>query len=185
MGLNLKELFDNIEFKGNSSKIILKWVLGIIGVLLVFAFMFGQYKTNLILRLKRIENNTNRNYELIKKVNNNLRNNTKYLDNKIDETYFLLDNKIDKAYVDGIKVLDEYKNFNNKQLKLIIDYNQTNKELLKKIIDLNSEEYQLQVKKEMMETIKNDSLKKIKKDTSFVIGIKPIKKKKQKNQDEL
>ena len=167
--LNIKELFDNIEFKGDSAKIILRWFIGIVGILLLFAFLAGQFKTNFTNKLKTIENNINRNYKLIKQNQELIEEQNKA--NTIQ--YNNIKNKINKIYLDGINALNEYKNYNNKQLKLIIDYNQTNKDLLKKVIDMNSEEYFLKTKEELtkktIDTINANN-------STPIIMIKPIKK---------
>lgn len=175
--LNIKELFDNIEFKGNSAKIILRWFIGIIGFLLISAFLAGQIKTNFINNLKKIEKNTNKNYVLIKQNQKLIREQNKTFNIITNTQYNDLDNRINKIYFDGIDALNEYKNYSNKQLKLIIDYSQNNKELLKKVIDMNSEEYYMKTKEEVTKSIleKKDTIINNKNDFIPVIKIKPIK----------
>ena len=62
------------------------------------------------------------------------------MEQKVEQGFKEQDAKIDKVYEDGIDAFNEYREFNNEQMKLIIDYSEENKELLKKMLELNSQE---------------------------------------------
>ncbi|MFW6225373.1 MAG: hypothetical protein ACOC3V_00275 [bacterium] len=128
MGL-ISNLLDNIEFKGDRISVIVKSIVGVSLVGISTAYILGQFKIKHMNKLDNIEKLTKENVEK-----------TNQLEKKIDENFNIINYRIDEIYNDGYEAFDQYRLFNNKQLKLIIDYNDTNKDLLKKIIDLNSEE---------------------------------------------
>jgi hypothetical protein len=48
--------------------------------------------------------------------------------------------RIDKGYDDGMKIFNDFQQYNKEQLKLVIDYGSTSKELLKRMLDVNTME---------------------------------------------
>ena len=51
----VNDIFDEIDVKTNKSKLILKWVLGVSGSLIMAAFLFGQFKMRHLNRLDSME----------------------------------------------------------------------------------------------------------------------------------
>lgn len=149
------DFFNDIQFKGNKANILLKWVIGIAGTAVVGAFIVGQLKMRHLNKLDNIEKIA---IEGILK--------TEQLEKKMEIGFEEQDAKLDKIYDDGIDAFEEYRQFNNEQLKLIIDHGDESKELLKKMLEINSKEKAIQIennlqksKRENPDTTPNPELK--------------------------
>lgn len=143
------DILNNIDFKGNKANITIKTIIAISMFLIGSAFFIGQIKTKHLDKLNDIE-------ELSKQ---NLDKNVE-LEDMFKESIFRLETKIDNIYVDGFEAFDDYREFNNRQLKLIIDYNNDNKELLKELIEIKSDEKAFEIKSNLnKDTISNHQKK--------------------------
>lgn len=133
MGL-FNGILDDIQFKGGKTNVFLKWIIGLAVAGIIIAFGIGEYKSNHIDKLNHLKSLTKKGIDK-----------TKQLEEKVENQ----NSKIDKIYNDGIEAFDEYRKFNNQQLKLIIEYGRDNKELLKKMIDINSKEKAVEIRNKL------------------------------------
>ena len=137
----LKDILNDIEFKGNATKIVLKWVVGIASVAIVGAFAAGQLKTKFFNKINNIE-------KFQKEMQLEMRTN-----------FAELNQKIDNMYEAGLEGFESYRIFNNQQLELIIEFGQSsekaNQELLKRMLSMNSEEKARQIETQIEEAKKN------------------------------
>lgn len=122
-------ILDNIQFKGGKTNVFIKWFIGFATFSVFAAFMLGQIKIRHQNKLEDIESLANKS---IKK--------TEILEMKVNDELQAQNLRIDNIYDDGIEAFNEYRQFNNEQMRLIIDYGHDNKELLKKMLKLNSRE---------------------------------------------
>ncbi|MFW6219900.1 MAG: hypothetical protein ACOC33_03590 [bacterium] len=129
------DILNNIDFKGNKANITIKVIIAISLFLISGAFFIGQFKTRHLDKLNDIENLAKQS------LNKNIQ-----LEKKFDSSIKALENKIDNVYIDGFKAFDEYRELNDKQLKMIIEYGDDNKELLKELIDIKSQEGSQKIK---------------------------------------
>jgi hypothetical protein len=148
--MKLFSILNDIEFKGNKTNILLKWVVGVAGSAVVGAFVVGQLKMTRLNKLDDIEALAKQGVEETAKLRTDM-----------ERGFENQNKKIDNIYIDGMEAFEEYRLFNNDQLKLIIDYGEDNKELLKKMLEMNS--------REKAQDIEND-LNKSKRD--FSVGVK-------------
>lgn len=123
MGNIVSDIIEDIDVKPNKSKLILKWVLRIGGVLVGGAFVFGQLKMGHLNRLDGME------AELLKQSTTLIR-----MEANLDAT----NARIDKVYSDGVVMFNDYQEYNRKQFELVIDYGQDNKDMLKKMLEFNA-----------------------------------------------
>jgi hypothetical protein len=121
------EITDDINIKPDKSKKVLKWVIRIAVFLITGAFVLGQIKINTLNKITNIEKSLQDNTQAVK----DLRQETQ-------AGFKTVNLRIDKVYDDGLKVFNDFQEYNKKQLGLIIDYGQTNKSILKQILDINS-----------------------------------------------
>lgn len=129
MGNIINDIIDNIEIKPNKTKLYLKWGMSIASSLIVVAFAFGQFKSSFFNRMDKLEETLNKNTSSIEALKTDM---TKGFDD--------VNARIDKGYSDGLEALQDYQEFNKKQLILVLDYGQTNKELLKEMLEINMQE---------------------------------------------
>ena len=134
MGL-FNGILDDIQFKGGKTNVILKWIIGLAVLGIVGSFAVGQYKISHLNKLNDIESLAK---EGIKK--------TEQLEKRMERGFEEQNVKIDKIYDDGVEAFNEYRKFNNEQLKLVVDYGRDNKQLLKKMLELNSREKAAEIK---------------------------------------
>lgn len=135
MGNILADIVEEIDIKPNKSKLILKWVIGISGSLIVTAFLVGQLKVKHINRLDRIETNL-----VEMKVENR-------------NGFNAVNARIDKVYDDGLFMFNEFQKNNSKQLELIIDYGDSNGDMLKRMLEINRINFQSQIEKAKNENV--------------------------------
>lgn len=127
MGNIVNDIVDEINVKPNKTKLILKWVIGISGTLIVTAFTLGQFKASFFNRMDKFEESLNKNTTAIENLKIDM--NTGFAD---------VDMKIEKVYDDALVISDDYREYNRKQLELVVDYGQENKDMLKKMLELNA-----------------------------------------------
>ena len=139
------EFFNDIQFKGDKANILLKWVVAIAIIAIAGAFIMGQLKMRHLNKLDNIEIIAT---EGLKK--------TKQLEKRVEEGFKEQEIKIDKIYDDGVESFNEYRKFNNEQMKLIVDYGEENKELLKRMLDLNSKEMAIQIENDLRKKRKEE-----------------------------
>jgi len=139
---DIVNIVDDVNIKPNKSKIIIKWIITIASSLIIFAFVFGQFKSSFFNRMDKFEESINKNTAIIEQL-------------KIDMSveFDAVDTRINKVYSDGFAAFDDYQQFNKKQLILVLDYGQTNKELLKEMLELNIEENTKNVESQMQQAI--------------------------------
>ena len=135
MGNILVDIVEEIDIKPNKSKLILKWVIGISGSLIVTAFLLGQLKMKRINRLDRIETNL---------VEMKAENRNGFND---------VNTRIDKVYDDGLIMFKEFQNNNNKQFELMIDYGDSNKNMLKLMLEISRINFESQIVKAKNENV--------------------------------
>jgi hypothetical protein len=141
--MKIFSILNDIEFKGNKANILLKWVIGIAGTAVVGAFVVGQLKMRHLNKLDDIEAIA---IEGMKK--------TEQLERKVEEGFEEQNAKIDKIYEDGMAAFEEYRLFNNEQMKIIIDYGEENKDLVKRMLELNSQEKATQIENNLEQSKK-------------------------------
>jgi len=122
-----EDFFMDINVKPSKSKLVIKWIVRISVLLILGAFIVGQFKSSHISDLNEIKEGVAKNGEEILQ-----------LKDEMNVNLLNVNNRIDKVYDDGYRVFMDYQEFNNRQFELIIDYGQTNKELLKEMINVNS-----------------------------------------------
>ena len=142
----LEKLFDNIEFKGKATSIVLKMVVSILGTAVIAAFMIGQYQSTHLSKLNTIERLTN---QSIKEIG--------VLNVKVDRQFVLNNAKIDKIYDDGILSFKAFNEFHSTQLSLVLKFGKNNGELLKDVLDLNAKEKAKQIEDNIMKMKRNQS----------------------------
>lgn len=140
--MKLIEILNDIEFKGNKTRTIIKIIVVFASTAIISAFIIGQLKSDVYHEIK-----------ITKTIAKENKEETKKLRKDINIGFEKIDKKIDQIYMDGIESFEEYRIFNNKQLELIIEFNQsnqsTNQELLKKMLKLNSDEKAQQIKNQV------------------------------------
>ena len=132
--MKLFNILDNVEFKGDRSNILLKWVLGLAGSAIVGAFIIGQVKMTRLNKLDDIEALAKQNVEAVEK-----------LEARVESGFQDTDAKIDKIYDDGMSSFEKYQSLTDEQLKLIIDYRNSDSELLKRMIEISSKENAIEI----------------------------------------
>jgi hypothetical protein len=90
------------------------------------------------------------------------------LRNEMNVDFEEVNARIDKGYDDNLTALQDYQEFNKKQLLLVLDYGQTNKNLLKEMLEINMQEKTKTVENQMM-SAKNETTKV---ETPKQIGVK-------------
>lgn len=145
MGNIINDIVEDVNIKPNNSKIIIKWIVSISITLIGLAFAFGQFKASFFNRMDGFEEALNKNTAVIEQLNDEM--NNKFSD---------VNARIDKGYNDGLTTLQDYQEFNKKQLILVLDYGQSNKELLKEMLEMNAQEKTRDVANQMMQS-KNES----------------------------
>ncbi len=160
MGNILNDIVEEVNIKPNKNKLVLKWVISIAGSLIAIAFVFGQFKTSFFNRMDKFEDAIKENTITIEQMKTEM--NSGFED---------VNARIDKGYSDGLAILQDYQEFNKKQLILVLDYGQTNKNLLKEMLEINLQEKAKSVENQMMQA-KNEPVKTIK--SGLSIGVKSI-----------
>ena len=155
MGNIINDIVEDIEIKPNKIKKVLKWVLSIAVGLIGIAFVLGQFKSSFFIRMDSFEINLN---EL--KIEQN-------------DGFNSINARIDKTYDDGVLILNEFQQNNNKKLELIIDYGNSNKDLLKQMLEITTINLESQIEKAKIENPKPV----IKKPKEFSIATIPMKDK--------
>jgi len=140
MGNIVNDIVDNIDIKPNKTKLYLKWGASIAGSLIVIAFAFGQFKSSFFNRMDNLEGKVDINNAAIEQLGTDL-----------NKNFTDVNARIDKGYNDGLDALQDYQEFNKKQLILVLDYGQTNKELLKEMLQINMEEKAKSVENQMIQ----------------------------------
>jgi len=161
MGNLVNDIVDDINIKPNKTKLILKWVISIASSLIVLAFAFGQFKSTFFNRMDKFETAINKNTSAIETINTD-----------IQTGFENVNDRIDKGYNDGLEALQDYQEFNKKQLILVLDYGQTNKELLKEMLEINMQEKSKSVENQMMQAKNEPIVATVK--PEFSIGVKPV-----------
>lgn len=123
MGNIFLDIVEDVNVRPNKFKLILKWVVRISIILIGGAFIVGQFNITHYNRLNDIEENLQKNSEI---------------DVELREDIIKINSRIDNIYDDGYRTLNEYQQYNNKQLELIIDYSHLDKNYLKRMLDINS-----------------------------------------------
>lgn len=141
--MKLFGILNDIEFKGDKANILLKWVIGVAVSAVMGAFIVGQLKMRHLDKLDDIE-----------KLAKDGVYKTEQLEKRVERGFEEQNIKIDKIYDDGIDAFNEYREFNNEQMKLIIDYGQGNKDLLKKMLDINSKEKAINIESDIQKSKK-------------------------------
>lgn len=129
MGNIINDIVEDVNIKPNKTKKVLKWVLTGAVALISIAFTFGQFKSSFFNRMDAFETSINNNTATIESMKTEM-------NNSFDE----VNTRIDKGYSDGLDALQDYQEFNKKQLILVLDYGQTNKKLLKEMLEINMQE---------------------------------------------
>ena len=138
MGNIVNDIVEDIEIKPKNSKRIIKWVVSISLTLIGVAFALGQFKASFFNRMDEFEEALNKNTAAIEQM-------------PID-----VDAKIDKVYDDGLKIFNDFQEYNAKQLGMIIDYGSENKEMLKDMLELQNMERTRNLENQV-EQAKNES----------------------------
>ena len=136
MGNIINDIVEDIEIKPNKIKKVLKWVISIAVGLIGIAFVLGQFKSSFFIRMDSFEINLN---EL--KIEQN-------------DGFNSINARIDKTYDDGVLILNEFQQNNNKKLELIIDYGNSNKDLLKQMLEITTINLESQIEKAKIENPK-------------------------------
>ena len=131
MGNIINDIVEEVNIKPNKNKLVLKWIISIACSLIAAAFILGQFKSSFFNRMDRFEESMNKNTAAIESM-----------ETKMDKNFVEVNTRIDKGYSDGFEALQDYQEFNKKQLILVLDYGQTNKELLKEMLEINMQEKQ-------------------------------------------
>jgi len=139
--MKLFNILNEIEFKGDRSNILLKWVLGLAGSAIVGAFIIGQIKMTRLNKLDDIEALAKQNIEATTK-----------LEERVENGFKETDAKIDKVYDDGLASFEKYHKLTGEQFKLIIDYRNSDSELLKKMIEISSKENAIEIENDLQKS---------------------------------
>jgi len=140
MGNILNDIVEEIDIKPNKTKLILKWIISIAGSLIVFAFVFGQFKSSFFNKMDKFEKTLNKSITTIDE-----------LKIEVNKGFEDVNARVDKVYIDGFKAFEEYQEFNKKQLILVLDYGQNNKKLLKEMLEVNILEKTRNVENQLMQ----------------------------------
>jgi len=122
MGNIVEDIVEDIEIKPKNTKRIIKWIVSGAVTLVGIAFTLGQFKASFFNRMDTFEDALNKNTAAIE---------------QIDADF---NAKIDKVYDDGVKIFNDFQEYNTKQLGLIIDYGSENKDMLKRMLELQNME---------------------------------------------
>ena len=155
MGNIINDIVEDIEVKPNKIKKVLKWVISIAVGLIGIAFVLGQFKSSFFYRMDSFEINLNK------------------LKIEQSDGFNSINTRIDKIYDDGVLILNEFQQNNNKKLELIIDYGNSNKDLLKQMLEITTINLESQIEKAKIENPKSV----IKKPKEFSIPTIPMKDK--------
>lgn len=145
--MKLFNILDNIEFKGDRSNILLKWVLGLAGSAIVGAFIIGQVKMTRLNKLDDIEALAKQGIEA-----------TANLESRVEIGFKQTDAKIDKVYDDGMDAFKKYQELTNEQFKLIIDYRNSDSELLKKMIEISNKENAIEIENDLEKSQRSEPI---------------------------
>jgi uncharacterized protein YehS (DUF1456 family) len=140
MGNILNDIVEEVNIKPNKTKLLLKWGISIAGSLITIAFVFGQFKASFFNRMDKFEKSIIENTVAIEQMKTEM--NTGFQE---------VNARIDKSYIDGLATLQDYQEFNKKQLILVLDYGQTNKALLKEMLELNMQEKSKNIENQVMQ----------------------------------
>lgn len=168
MGNILNDIVEEVNIKPNKSKLIIKWIISIAGSLIAVAFVFGQFKASFFNRMDTFETAISKNTEAIETM-------SAEMNSGFDE----VNARIDDGYTDGINILQDYQEFNKKQLILVLDYGQTNKELLKEMLEINMQEKSKSVENQLMQS-RNEPVVPTEKQP-LSIKVRPVEQKKNKD----
>lgn len=146
MGNILNDIVEEVNIKPNKTKLVLKWGISIAGSLITVAFVFGQFKASFFNRMDKFEKAIIENTVAIEE-----------LKTEMNGGFDDVNTRIDNGYSEGLSVLQDYQEFNKKQLILVLDYGQTNKKLLKEMLEINMLEKTKSVENQIMQA-KNDGV---------------------------
>lgn len=127
MGNIVNDIVDEINIKPNKTKLVLKWVIGVSGTLIIAAFALGQFKASIFNRMDAFETALDKNTMVVEELKTDMR-----------KGFANVDLKINKVYDDAIIISDDYREYNRKQLELVVDYGQENKDMLKRMLEINA-----------------------------------------------
>jgi len=127
MGNIVNDIVDEVDIKPSKSKRIIKIVIGIASSLVVVAFAFGQFKTSFFNRMDTMEAKLDGNTLAVTQLKTDM-----------SKGFDATNAKIDKVYSDGLKIFNNFQEYNNKQLELIVDYGDGNKDMLKRMLEISS-----------------------------------------------
>jgi len=159
MGNIVNDIVDDINIKPKKSKLIIKLVISVASSLIIFAFMFGQFKSSFFNRMDKFEDTLNKNTTSIENMQTD-----------IGKKFVEVNTRIDKGYTDGFEALQDYQEFNKRQLILVLDYGQTNKEMLKEMLEINMQEKTKSVESQLHQTM---TVPVVMEKSEFSIGVKP------------
>lgn len=138
MGNIIGDIVEEVNIKPNKNKLVLKWVISIAGSLIAASFILGQFKASFFNRMDKFEETLNKNTASIESMKTDM-----------SKNFVEVNARIDKGYNDGFEALQDYQEFNKRQLILVLDYGQTNKEMLKEMLEINMVEKQKSAENQM------------------------------------
>ena len=119
----------DIKIKPNKVNFYIKWGAILAGILIIGAFIYGQFSINRFNKLNNIEKNVKENIEA-----------TVLLKQEMINDFNKVNTRIDRIYDDGYLIFNDFQQYNKKQFELFIDYSNSNKDLLKRMIEMNNVE---------------------------------------------
>jgi hypothetical protein len=167
MGNIINDIVEEVNIKPNKSKLIIKWVVSISISLIGLAFVFGQFKSSFFSRMDKFEESLNKNTVVVETMRT-----------EMNSGFENVNARIDKSYIDGLTTLQDYQEFNKKQLILVLDYGQTNKALLKEMLEINMMEKAKNVENQVMKA-KDEPIVLTEK-PNLSINVRPVEPKKAK-----
>jgi len=141
MGNIVNDIVDEVNIKPNKSKQIIKIIISIALACIGIAFAFGQFKSSFFNKMDGFEVALNKNTASIESIKTD-----------ISSEFQKVNARIDKGYTDGLETLQDYQEFNKKQLILVLDYGQTNKGLLKEMLEINMQEKSKSIENQVNES---------------------------------
>ena len=124
-----------IDEKPQKSKLIVKWVIRIAGVLITVAFAYGQYRMTSLNKLDSIQKN-------IQIIQTETQKNTQAISDMRDDFKAQLDGLKDQGYT----WFTDYQQYSKNQFNLLIDYGSSNKDMLKRVLEINGQEKSQELK---------------------------------------
>lgn len=124
-----------IDEKPQKSKLIVKWVIRIAGVLITVAFAYGQYRMTSLNKLDSIQKN-------IQIIQTETQKNTQAINDMRDDFKTQMDALKDQGYAWFM----DYQQYSKNQFNLLIDYGSSNKDMLKRVLEINGQEKSQELK---------------------------------------